>query len=162
MGAHGYPSSRSILASQSHGTRHEGPGTWVAGKYNRLKSQRKEESKRGGGKEERKKGKGEASRQANRFLLGSVLLPVRKKCNISRKGLQVAQRRWFIKIYSLSLCKAVSRKCWLAAAKNFSSMLFDCILQTKCLLLGNISLEPDLPQKLLLSDSIYTVLLWLL
>lgn len=46
---------------------------------------------------------------------------------------------------------------WLAR-KNFSSIHFDCILQTKCLLLGNISLEPDLPQKLLLSDSIYTLL----
>lgn len=46
---------------------------------------------------------------------------------------------------------------WLAR-KNFSSIHFDCILQTKCLLLGNISLELDLPQKLLLSDSIYIVL----
>lgn len=50
---------------------------------------------------------------------------------------------------------------WLAR-KDFSSIHFDCILQTKCLLLGNISFEPDLPQKLLLSDSIYTLLPWLL
>lgn len=46
---------------------------------------------------------------------------------------------------------------WLAR-KDFSSIRFDCILQTKRLLLGNISLEPDLPRKLLLSDSIYTLL----
>lgn len=137
----------------------QGPEQLMAGKPQQVKKPKKRGKQEGKGEEERVRGSRQAGRQANIVLLGSFL---RKKCNISRKGLQVLQRCWFMKIYSLSLRKAVSRKCWLAAAKNFSSMLFDCILQTKCLLLGNISLEPDLPRKLLLSDSIYTVLLWLL
>lgn len=62
----------------------------MAEKRNRFESQRKEESKRRGGGEQRAR---EAGRQASRFLLGSVLLPVRKKCNISRKGFQVLQGR---------------------------------------------------------------------
>lgn len=62
----------------------------MAEKCNRFKRQRKELSKRRGGGEQRER---EAGRQASRFLLGSVLLPVRKKCNISRKGLQVLQGR---------------------------------------------------------------------
>lgn len=62
----------------------------MAGKLQQVKKPKKRGKQEGKGEGEREgRGGRQAGRHANSSALGSVLPPVRKKCNISRKGLQV-------------------------------------------------------------------------